>query len=650
MAEYMKGQIVEYGGKKYKFLGGENVKANWQEVRGPVADVALGAASGIPQGAEDIGRLTMMGGTQAVLGPLAPFAQRGLEAIYDKFGIKPPRYSPTTAPGRYAQAGTRGATGGAVMGPMGALTGATAALGGEAAHDVFGEVPVTIPYTGPFMQDTTIDLARTGGSFLGGLIPNIPGMLRGLPGKRVREATEGMKKADWDAAIAKQNQANQVGVPVTGPEALNNKDLLAKQLLAENHPKSAQTMQAFMAKRPEQVAIAVEEKLKSMGPGPKDPRLLGADIQQGARGAIERGRQYAKDLAAPAYKAAEEAGVTPRMSFRGQQNTASMIPQAGPYTATPRTILDDPLIEHAKGVVMNDPALRIPKGTQSDSMMVLDLTQKWLKGQADAIQSGDVTTQLQGRFKLSNYLDARNKILTHLDETVPDYTVARNLYERGSASQVTPRQQGTTGALSLTDDPVAQFGALKDPKLSNPSTIEGALRDLRVKQPEQTNQLIRHGLDTEVDVARTLLKDYGEEFSGARLAKQLRRTPQTRANVEEMITQQHGPEVAAGFNRLLDVFEMTGNRLTTGSRTAFNARQLEEMSGTSLLKEAVQNPLQLGGNWLKMAEQNFTTKKLAEVFTDPNSVQKLRELAYVQPNSAKARVLIGGILGAQEKE
>jgi hypothetical protein len=561
--------------------------------------------------------------------PKLPLASQAANNLLTRAGAP----EPITPMERYVSAGSQGAAGAMSFPGATAMTGVsglTAGLGGEAGAD----------FTGGSWW------GRLLGSLGGGLAPNISGIVKGLPARRLQSATEGMDDRAWADAIAKQDQANAAGIRVTGPEATGNKDLLAKQLLVEQHPRSGPLMQAFNKDRTGQVDKAVRGVLSQVGDAADDPRLLGANMQQEARDAIERGRQYAANVSKPAYIAADEVGVPPKMSFRGQQHRASMRPLAGPDTAVPDAIKKDTLIQYAINAVKNDPALKIPPGAGDDSHMVLDLAQKWLKGQAEAIRGGDMTKQLSERFKASNYDQSRAQILSYLDEANANYTVARNLYERASASQVTPRQQGLVGDISKSSNAQDQFNAFKSPTESRAPTVALAAKDLKVRDPKQFQTFVRTGLENEFNSAMKNLQGTGQEFAGARFARQMRDTPQSAENIKALLLElPDGQSKVQAFNKLIDVLETTGNRLPVGSRTAFNSRQLQDMTSESLLQLATKNPTGFIGQKWQNVQEAMTAKKFAEIFTDPNSVRLMRQLIMTNPDTAKARSLVGSLFG-----
>lgn len=602
------------------------IKRKFMPKVSPAEDYSKAAGSGAVEGVKDVvGTTVSMLPKTGAMGPAAQTFAPGTNMFLDAASALAKRYLPSYQPqstgAKYVQEGTRGAVSGSIGGPMGALSGATAGMGGEAGSQFTHGATINVPGVGP------IDYGRAAGSFIGGLIPNIPSLVGNYAGSKIRNATQGMTDAEWAAAQQRQAQANQQGILVTGPEALNNKDLLAQQLVAEQHPKSSQIMAEYMKNRGGQVQQATKGVLDTVGAPSADPRLTGAGIQQAAADTLERGRKYAGAQARPSYNAS----VIPGESIAPDINSV------------PDALKNNVIVRDAINTVRNDPKWGINKTESNYSTVTLDAAQKQL---ADAIE-GAKKVDAHGQAALLT--GARKQILAAMEEHNPDYAVARRAYERGTAAQVTPRENGTIGQVASSGEPTTQFAAITNPKLSTPSTVSQAAKDLKVKNPEQFQTFVRTGLEGEFDAAMKNMQGTGQEFAGARFARQMRDTPQTRANIEALISElPDGKTRLKAFNNLVDTLELTGNRIPTGSRTAFNDLQIDQMTSAGL--NAMKNPATAATKWYANIAQGLTAKQLAQVFTDPNSVALMRKLAFEKPGSDRARAVISVIAGYKKPE
>jgi hypothetical protein len=537
-----------------------------------------------------------------MFGNLGDLAKSGLNMIS-------PLHKPETVPGRYAGAATEGALMAGVN-PAMAFSGARAGIGSELGGDLTDNSP----------------WGRLIGGLALGAAPDAIAAIRGRAGERVAEATKGMSPAEWEAAIARQRAAAAQGVQVTGPEALANKNLLSQQLLLENSPRTAAQFEPVMKARPGQVTKAVTGVLDDIGTRPADPMAVGARVQDAASSAIDKTRQAVNAQARPSY----EASVTANNKLSAEL----MVNLYDEHPAIRKVVAD----------VLEDPLSGIPKGTAPQSMLVVDAAKKRLD---DMIE---VAKRAGENNKVRVLASAKDKLVATADEAFPDYGIARGIVQRGTQKYVEPLSEGAVGKLKETADPVAQFTKLTDPKRVTVETVKTAAKSVKMSDPNAYRDLVRQGLQNELDDSLKMLQSGGQEFSGARFARSVRETPQTSANIQEMLKQlPDGSTRVKAFNNLVDTLEMTGNRLPVGSRTAFNQLQLDEMSAQGLTRIA-SNPVGGVASWWDRVSANMTGQDLAKVFTDKDSVKKLRELAFTKPGSAKARSVISSLISADKAE
>lgn len=504
---------------------------------------------------------------------------------------------PKDVPGRFAAAAGEAIGGGGWAAPAAALRGAMGAEGGA-----------LISNDNPLV------------SLMGGLVagagPDAVRAVRNRAESRISEAIKNIPESDLRAAEARQAQGNALGVKMTGPEALGDKNLLSQQRLVENSPITARVMQNFMAERPGQVSNAFGGMLNQFGPA-ADPMATGAAVQNAATGAITNARQAGNAAARPFYQAAE----------------AQRIP-ASDWNA----MTGSEAVQKALQAVKADYKYGIPKGEPEGSVRWLDAARKWLSDQAQgATQKG-----MPGAARIPS--QAADDINAVVDASVPSYRAARGIVEQNMRQVVEPMERGLTGRLSQTADAPTQFGAVTDPARTRPQQVAATAKDLKLTDPAAYRDLIRTGIQNEFDTAMKVLANGGQEFAGARLARSLRETPQTQANIEAAIRElPNGQTLLKGYNNLLDTLQATGNRLPVGSATAFNELQKSEMTAQGLSRLAT-NPIGGIGDWADRISSNLTSERLARIFTDPESVKLMRQLAMTNPESAKARALVGALI------
>jgi hypothetical protein len=91
--------------------------------------------------------------------------------------------------------------------------------------------------------------------------------------------------------------------------------------------------------------------------------------------------------------------------------------------------------------------------------------------------------------------------------------------------------------------------------------------------------------------------------------------------------------------------EAQGQRMPANSATTFNEMARQEMGG-GLASKAF-TPLQPSSikKGIEQWQMGNNAKTLAKMLTDPDSVNKLEELAKTGPKSAKGQILVNSLIG-----
>lgn len=549
-----------------------------------------------------------------------PFAMRdaGVDPLLTKKveAVTGPLHQPQTTPGRYAGAITQGALSAPLTGmggTLGVLTGALSGAGGEAGSDLTGGSTV----------------GRIAGSVLAPLPLNIYQATRNLAQARIANAT---RDADWQAATARAAAADRTGVQLTAPEILNNRDLLGAQLLTENSPHSANILDDFMSQRPGQVAGAVNRTTGTLG-ARGEPSTIASNVQTMATDAIDATRQAGNARATPFYAAA------------GTQRVPSNVWNS---------IANDPAMGAALTAVRRNPLLGLQNEAEG-SVRWLDAAKKYLDNQA----TPSLTANALERTGSSQAGVKASQLRGMVDAQVPEYGQARRIVENNIRTNVEPMEASTIGRLANKENANLgqQFKSVIDPaQNATPASVQQTIRQLRMRNPGAAESFIREGIELQWDAAQKAVRDRtAGQFAGARFAQAMRETPQTAENIRTMIGElPNGAVRVRAFNNLLDTLEMTGNRLPTGSRTAFNAMQQAETSVAGVIKSAVESPSAPFKAWMQRLDESLTARRLADAFTgganNEERIRNLRALAFERPGSARARIAISGLLGLETEQ
>lgn len=612
-------------------------------------DLAKSAVGGAVEGVAAIPRL--------LAAPMGSSVRQSVESLVP--GIAD--YEPATKTGEYVKSGAAGVSAGAVGGPLGMGTGLAGGLAGQGMADAFPE---------------QAGLARLGGNLLGGGIAGLPTVVKGsgAMSRQVRAATRGLKAPDWAGAESLIALANKLGIRLTGPEALGPKApaLLAKQLQAEQAPRSAQIMNEVMHSRPQQVRSAVQAQNAQIGQRYDDPALLGRTVTKEAEGKIRSLEKARTEAVAPLYDLAMFDKLPP-------DEAQSFLRQIADLRAKDKTGAFAPQLNYLAGLLTESkarpavPPVRTPVAKPGQTKPIYAHQAGAPASPAQAISDIDNLSRarrvIQGRVELPPFAAdavdketaaAINAVTARLDESMrrnsPAYSAAQAQYAQLSPG-VVARQEGALGDIAKAGTPAEQFERLISAQLMTPTSVRSAADDLR--RPPSIHQkqgpggdtayedLMRYGIDQTFDKSQRALQGGGEEFVGARFARAMRKTPQLDDNMREAMRQlPNGASIEAGYKNLLDVLQATGNRLPVGSRTAFNKLQLEDMT-SGVIKDTL-DPRNVFTKAIFNAWDNMNTRDWAKLFTDKESVKKLRKMSMMNPRSDAAKVLAASILSSMK--
>jgi hypothetical protein len=137
------------------------------------------------------------------------------------------------------------------------------------------------------------------------------------------------------------------------------------------------------------------------------------------------------------------------------------------------------------------------------------------------------------------------------------------------------------------------------------------------------------------------------QFGGAKFARDIIGNKSQKANLQALVEESSGKDAWKGFNNMLEVFQAQGQRMPAGSATAFNNLLTQEMESGgkgAFIKAPLSIPTVIREG-VQAWELGKNSEMLAKMLTDPQSVEKLNELAKTKPNSAKARNIVNSVVG-----
>jgi hypothetical protein len=156
---------------------------------------------------------------------------------------------------------------------------------------------------------------------------------------------------------------------------------------------------------------------------------------------------------------------------------------------------------------------------------------------------------------------------------------------------------------------------------------------------------VRQQLEANFNEASQNLQGGPNQMGGPKFVANIAGNKQQRDNLRTLITESSGMQAWQGFEKFMDTMEAQGQRLPANSATTFNEMARQEMGGGILSKAAT--PLQPSrvAKFFEEYQMGNNSKKLAEMLVDPNSVNKLEELARTGPKSLKSQAIVNSLLG-----
>ena len=230
----------------------------------------------------------------------------------------------------------------------------------------------------------------------------------------------------------------------------------------------------------------------------------------------------------------------------------------------------------------------------------------------------------------------------------PDIANGRAVNQQMTQDIINPVKNGTVGRLarSMDDatDPVSGLARqsnilMNSSPLISPPAIRRTAVVLKEQNPTAMPDFVRTNLQKIFNEKAQDLVTGEAQGGAAKFAADIAGNSAQKANLQALIESTGGKTAWTGFNRLLDVFQAQGKRLAPGSPTESNRLLTGEIS--TKLSGLADKPLEMLNQW----RIRSNSEALGNLLTDQNGIEKLKQLAFTNPNTAKRTLLIGEILG-----
>lgn len=508
----------------------------------------------------------------------------------------------------YVASTLEGVGAGAPFGPVGMLVGGIGGAAGEFGARVTGS-----PW------------GRVAANLLASGAAGAYASTRQSTGSVLNDALEGTTPQQLKDAQRLIDNARTQGITLTGPEAIAqikgsaSEPITGIQRVVEQSRGGGPTMAATMAERPAQNRAAFEGVLNRVGPQVADPTAVVSRVQGAADDAITAARQAGNARAAP---------------FYAQAATDSV---AGAQFAA---LTKDPVIRDAIAAVSKDPFYGVV-GKPPTSIAVLDAAKKYL----DDIASSAKQSGMNNKARIAS--GSIDEILKTADAASPAYPQARSIVANNMRNVVEPMQRQPIGQLAEASTFPAQKAILfpANPETLTPSTVRQTIMQLRMRDDTAARDLTRQFLQTQFDEVTQKLVSGQNVMGGAKFASTIAGNTKQAENIRAAIQSVGGNDALTGFNRFISIMEAQGKRQPAGSMTEFNKQIAEELGRGGIVGQAASTAASPGAwltgakDWYERFKYGGNTAELAQLFTDPKSVDRMKRLAMLNPGSDRARAL-----------
>lgn len=420
-------------------------------------------------------------------------------------------------------------------------------------------------------------------------------------------------------AQALQYDSARQGAPITGAEAIaqvtGNKSLLGTQRFVENAPDSMPIMNQFMVNRPAGQRQAFETTVQNVGPTPSSATPI--NMQNAAENLIGGARQSLTENNDLLYKQAGRVNVYPAPA-----------------------IFANPRIEEAVNEVTKTAKYGV-KGGNPNSFETLIAAKKYLDDEYSTQMSGATGLQV-GASAITKA--AKNELNDYLKENSAPYKRGARNYEVALGGQINPIVQGPVGQIAKGAD-AAQVLMPTAPVALYEKDIKRTVELLRRKDPEAVPSFVRQQLEANFNEAAQNLQSGPNQMGGPKFVANIAGNEQQRKNLRALVVESSGMQAWQGFEKFMDTMEAQGQRLPANSATAF-LQEAQQTMGSGLASK-IATPLQPSSlkKGIEQYQMGNNSKKLAEMLVDPDSVNKLEELARTGPKSLKRQAIVNSLLG-----
>ncbi|WP_309388849.1 hypothetical protein [Chelatococcus sambhunathii] len=448
-------------------------------------------------------------------------------------------------------------------------------------------------------------------------------------------AARGVSDAEYEAARRLQETGARIGVPLSGPEAIQEATSGATKLadlqrVVEGSPTGGQVTARFYSERPQQVATAANSAFDAIAPASPAPSTLGPRAAAAAQDALDETRRRINDTTRPFYRAAE--------SHLLADADFDPIARDPAFQASLRRLRSDEVL---------GPTYR---AMPDNSIAVVDAVTKDMRDRGVALGNSanpGFSSQTAGMYG-SGAAEARDIARTPARGGSQAYDDALTMQEQARRQNLEPLEQGPLGRIAAANSTQSAYSELlpRNPLTGGTDEVLNAILRIREQEAGLPASLVRQSLADSFDAAGRRIATGENQSVGGRFANDVAGTPQQRTNLDAVLGAIGRPEAQPRINDLLDVFRATSQRRPMGSPTEPNRAINERLDRVTAPVAMAAAPASAGStlfgeirNRVRLAARDRAHNQLAELFTAPDSVERIRQLGLREAEAPWAAML-----------
>lgn len=467
--------------------------------------------------------------------------------------------------------------------------------------------------------------ARLIGALTGNLATTVS-RAANAPEAVLRRAAGRVDDIDWEKAVGLQQ--NSTGIRLTGPEAVAQAQggasaLPDVQRVVEGAIDGSQRMSPFFNQRPQQVESAVMKVLDHIAPQSPRPYTLGPLASEAATNAIKGVEAQRTAAVKPAYLAAN-ADVVPL------DDMAAIMDDLDAAIAADKTgIMAGPLRD-LKTKLTEKAATETDAAVPITDIENLDRARKYFRDKMDLPQIGQDAITKEQNATVTSFLDRLNQ---SMEANSPAFVSGKEQYADISRQLVDPVTQGPLGKVAAANTTETAGGAImpQNPLVGSEAEINDAVKRMVMQDPINTPSLVRQNMGDRFSKANTETQGGSTQFAGAKFHKDIAGNEQRDKTLYAVLDALGATDAKAAMPELLDVLQATGRRRPIGSSTEFNRSINTDLGTASPAARGFDLVKSLGASWLTNAGDGLkrtalrgSIGTLAEMFTDPDSVNLIK--------------------------